>query len=200
MHLASPGPDQYSLREDSQLESASADHFIYEPRQPSSGVIHQLVTMHLETFLQEAARGPDGDGLPRFIEKEFRGVLGCGAYGRGFARFRCSACKLERLVPFSRKRNTAYSSCAGRRMTALAAHLVDEVIPLVPVRQWVLTLPHRLRYMLGWDHKLCRAVLAVYIRALLGFLRRQARKSGVLNGQGGAVTVIQRFGSVLNLM
>ena len=33
-------------------------------------------------------------------------------------------------------------------------------------------MPYRLRYMLAWDHKLCRAVL--------GFLRRQARKSGVL--------------------
>ena len=84
-------------------------------------------------------------------------------------------------------------------MTALAAHLVDEVLPLVPVRQWVLTMPYRLRYMLAWDHKLCRAVLGVYIRALLGFLRRQARKSGVLDGQGGAVTVIQRFGSALNV-
>ena len=74
-------------------------------------------------------------------------------------------------------------------MSALAAHLFDEVIPLVPVRQWVLTMPYRLRYMLAWDHKLCRTVLGVYIRALLGFLHRQARKSGVLDGHGGAVTV-----------
>jgi hypothetical protein len=84
-------------------------------------------------------------------------------------------------------------------MTALAAHLVDEVLPLVPVRQWVLTLPYRLRYMLAWDHTLCRAVLGVYIRALLGFQRRQARKSGISGGHGGAVTVIQRFGGALNV-
>jgi hypothetical protein len=45
-------------------------------------------------------------------------------------------------------------------------HLVDEVLPRVPVRQWVLTMPHRLRYLLAWDHKLCRAVLAVYVRAV----------------------------------
>ena len=31
-----------------------------------------------------------------------------------------------------------------------AAHLVDHVFPRVPVRQWVLSLPHRLRYRLAW--------------------------------------------------
>ena len=40
-----------------------------------------------------------------------------------------------------------------------AAHLVDHVLPPVPVRQWVLTLPYRLRYLLAWNHGLCRAVL-----------------------------------------
>ena len=59
-------------------------------------------------------------------------------------------------------------SCGGRRMAERAAHLVDHVLPAVPIRQWVLTLPHRLRYQLAWDHTLCRAVLAVYARALLG--------------------------------
>ena len=40
------------------------------------------------------------------------------------------------------------------------------LLPRVPVRQWVLSLPHRLRYLLAWDHRLCRAVLGVFIRAL----------------------------------
>ena len=47
-------------------------------------------------------------------------------------------------------------------MAERAASLVDEVLPQVPVRrQWVLTLPYRLRYHLAWDHALCRAVLGV---------------------------------------
>ena len=41
-------------------------------------------------------------------------------------------------------------------MTERAAHLVDEVLPAVPARQWVLTLPYRLRYLLAWDHGLIR--------------------------------------------
>jgi hypothetical protein len=43
-------------------------------------------------------------------------------------------------------------------MAERAAHLVDHVFPDVPVRQWVLSLPGRLRYHLAWDHDLCRAV------------------------------------------
>jgi hypothetical protein len=37
-------------------------------------------------------------------------------------------------------------------MAELAAHLTDHVLGGRPVRQWVLTLPHRLRYTLAWDH------------------------------------------------
>ena len=32
------------------------------------------------------------------------------------------------------------------RTTERAAHLVEAVLPWVPVRQWVLTVPYRLRY------------------------------------------------------
>ncbi len=51
-------------------------------------------------------------------------------------------------------------------MTGRAAHLVDAVLPRGPVRQWVLTVPYRLRYRLAWDHGLSRAVLRVYARVL----------------------------------
>ena len=67
------------------------------------------------------------------------------------------------------------------------------------MRQWVVSLPHRLRYLLAWDHKLCRAVLGVAVRAVLGFYRRRARCAGVPDGRSGAVTVIQRFGGGLQL-
>ena len=53
-------------------------------------------------------------------------------------------------------------------MAEQTAHLVDAVLPSVPVRQWVLTVPHRLRYRLAFDHALCRAVLGVLRRVVLG--------------------------------
>ena len=84
-------------------------------------------------------------------------------------------------------------------MTERAARLVDEVLPWVPVRQWVLTMPYRLRYLLAWNHRLCRSVLSVYARALLEFYRRRAHNRGAWDGRTGTLTVIQRFGSGLNL-
>jgi len=84
-------------------------------------------------------------------------------------------------------------------MAAGAAELVDHILPHAPVRQWVLSLPHALRYRLAWDHTLCRAVLRVYTRALLGFERRRGRKRGVVDDRSGTVTAIQRFGSGLQV-
>jgi hypothetical protein len=51
-------------------------------------------------------------------------------------------------------------------MAERAAHLVDHVLPDVPVRQWVLTVAARLRYQLAWDHARCRALAGVFVRAV----------------------------------
>jgi hypothetical protein len=166
-------------------------------RRPELTVLHQVVREHLETFLAETRLRVGGEGLPRFVERELREFLTCGVMARGFARFRCSGCKREILVSFSCKGRGFCPSCCGRRMCALAAHLVNGVLGDLPVRQWVLTLPNRLRYRLAYDHRLCRVVLAVFVRALLGFERRRARERGI-DGRGGAVTAIQGCGSALN--
>jgi hypothetical protein len=155
------------------------------------------VREHLETFLAEARLRGGGEGLPRFVERELREFVTCGSMTRGFARFRCSGCKRELLVAFSCKGRGFCPSCCGRRMCALAAHLVDGVLGGLPVRQWVLTLPHRLRYALAYDHRLCRALLGVFVRAVLAFERHRADRLGI-RGRAGAVTAIQRCGSALN--
>ena len=178
---------------------ASSGPALDEPRRAADGTLYQIVLDHFETFRSQAASIRDGEGLPRFVEQEFRDFLRCGWLAGGFARFRCGACGLNRLVAFSCKGRGFCPSCGGRRMAERAVHLVDHVFSDVPVRQWVVSLPHRLRYQLAWDHDLCRAVVAVYMHAVLGWLRRRARADGVTDGRGGAVAVIQRFGGALNL-
>ena len=84
-------------------------------------------------------------------------------------------------------------------MAERAAHLVDHVLPAdVPVRQWVLSVPHRLRYRLAYDHRLCRTVLHVFVRALRSAYRREARRQGLSGGETGMVTSVQRFGGAVN--
>jgi len=171
----------------------------YRPRDAEHTLLYAVVRDHLDNFLREASARVGGDRVPEFIEREFRGFLTCGVLAHGFARFRCEGCALDRFVPFSCKGRGFCPACGGRRMTERAAHLVDEVLPWVPVRQWVLTMPYRLRYLLAWNHRLTRAVLGAYVRCLLDFYRRRARERGIRNGRTGALTAIQRFGSGLNL-
>ncbi len=131
---------------------------------------------------------------------EFEAYLRCGILAHGFLRARCQDCGDSRLVAFSCKRRGFCGSCIGRRMCDTAAHLVDNVLPRVPVRQWVLTVPHGLRYAMAHDPALAGAVLRTFMGAVSWTLRRRARKlghRGVL--KTGAVTVIQRFDSALAL-
>jgi hypothetical protein len=163
----------------------------YEPRCPAQTALYQIVHDHFETFPAQDAGLRDGEVLPRVVEHEFRNFLRCGSLAGGFARFRCDDCGFDRLVPFSCKGRALCPSCGGRRMAERAAHLLDHVFPDVAVRQWVLSLPYRLRYELAWDHELCRGVVGVLVRAVLGLVR--ARDGGVAGGRGGAVAVIERF-------
>jgi hypothetical protein len=71
----------------------------YTPRRPGDGTLYQIVRDHFETFRAQAASLRDGEGLPRFVEQEFQDFLRCGWLAGGFARFRCGACGLDRLVP-----------------------------------------------------------------------------------------------------
>jgi hypothetical protein len=73
----------------------------YEPGDPTTTVLYGIVRDHFETVRAQAASLRDGDGLPRFVEQEFRDFLRCGCLAGGFARLRCAACGLDRLVAFS---------------------------------------------------------------------------------------------------
>ena len=54
----------------------------------------------------------------------------------------------------------------GRRMVDTAARLVDEVLPQVPVRQFVLSLPFEIRYRVAWDGKLPPVVMVALVAVM----------------------------------
>ena len=84
-------------------------------------------------------------------------------------------------------------------MSQTAAHLRDFVFPQIGVRQWVLSLPFPLRYLLSFDNKTLSILLRIYVRAVSSFYKLKAKKQGIRNPKTGAITFIQRFGGSLNL-
>ena len=89
-------------------------------------------------------------------------------------------------------------SCNARRMAEVAAHLTDEVLPHLPVRQWVLSLPKRLRPYLHHNPELAGAVLGVFLRAIRSTLR-EASPSAPGRSKLAALSFRQRLGSSVNL-
>jgi len=83
-------------------------------------------------------------------------------------------------------------------MAESAAYLVDQVIPRVPVRQWVLSFPVALRILFAAQPELLTPVLRIVHRVIGRFLLRQAGLKRA-TADTGAVTLIQRFGSAANL-
>ena len=112
---------------------------------------------HAATFFEQAEAAAGAD-LPQFVRDEFDAFLDCGILAHGFLRLRCDDCGHDKLAAFSCKRRGFCPSCGARRMAQTAAHLVDHVIPRVPVRQWVrvcqVRLPIPLRLLLAAQPKL----------------------------------------------
>ena len=55
-------------------------------------------------------------------------------------------------------------------MSETAAHLIDGVFPHVPVRQWVLSFPHALRYRLAYDAGMVTEVLGIFTKTIFASL------------------------------
>ena len=173
----------------------------YRRREPEKSPFYGFVLDHWNEFLQTAdTRSGNERRLPRFVLNTVEAFLKCGIPACGHIRVRCRSCGYEGAIPFSCKQRGFCPSCGGKRMAEIAAHLTDRVIPHVPIRQWVLTTPWDVRFILAKDAKLLGEAERIYIAEMFRHYRKQARKKG---GPGevipGAVTAVQRMGSSLNL-
>jgi hypothetical protein len=164
---------------------------------PTATSLHAIVRARFETLRRAAS---EGAGLPRYVTSEFEAFLRCGVLACGFARARCVACGADQLVAFSCKKRGVCPSCGGRRMSETAAELVDRLLPEVPVRQWVLSLPWALRLPVARDPALLTKVSRIFFEAIRAHLRAKAGGAGPGERvEVGAVTFVQRFGGSLNL-
>jgi len=79
-----------------------------------------------------------------------------------------------------------------------AALLVDEVLPLQPMRQWVLSVPFQLQFLFASQPALMGKALGIVYRAISTHITKKAGYTKT-TAHTGSVTLIQRFGSALNL-
>ena len=127
------------------------------------------------------------------------------AYVQGFAlykldiftRARCSNCGRNDLVAFSCKGCGVRPSCNTRRMVKTAAHLMDQVLPCLLVRQWVLSVPKRLCYFIQRDGTVLNMMLRIFLQGIVQSL--SASCLGVASADKAALhtdalAFIHRFG------
>ena len=179
------------------LRPSGADRDIHERHRPEETPLYRIVETCYPKFL--ARLEAEGASLPHFVQQQFDDYLKCGLLEHGFLRVKCDACRHEHLVAFSCKRRGFCPSCSARRMVESAAHLVDHVLPEQPIRQWVLTFPYPLRFLFAARPQVLSQVLGVVYRAISTYLIKKTGFTVASGAKTGAVTLIQRFGSALNL-
>jgi len=86
-------------------------------------------------------------------------------------------------------------------MAQTAAHLVEGVIPWVPTRQWVVSVPIPLRYWTAPSKDLTAQVHTIIRTTIAQYYVNQVVKRGMERQkvQPGSVTFLQRFGGALQL-
>lgn len=177
--------------------TTAAKEYAYSRHKPEEATLYKIVQNNWLSF-QAQVEQDAGYPLPDFVIKEFNEYLRCGILAHGFLRTQCEACHAEHLVAFSCKRRGFCPSCGARRMSETAAHLVDSVLPVEPIRQWVLSFPFQLRLCLAVRPKIMARALEITHHAISNYYRKKANLTKH-NGKAGAVTLIQRFGGSLNL-
>jgi hypothetical protein len=170
---------------------------MYVAHTPQDTALHSLIrNNYLQVFADKEAQGIQ---FPFHIEREFGKYLMCGIPSYGMARFCCPCCGTEKFIPFSCKSRTICPSCTGRRTADTAKHLLEEVVPHVPIRQWVLSMPYVFRFLLATRPEFLRKALAIFHRTINQHYKKKAKLLKLQNSKTGAVTIIQRFSSSLAL-
>ena len=169
----------------------------YRRHKPEQTLLYQIVEQHLPAFKRHLSEA--GISLPAFVHREFDNYLHCGLLEHGFLRVKCNGCRFEHLVAFSCKGRGLCPSCGARRMVESAAHLIDNVLPAVPVRQWVLSFPWPLRLLFARRPDVLSDCIAIINRAIETQLIHRAGLTRTRGARSGIVTLVQRFGSALNL-
>jgi len=169
----------------------------YRPRDHEASPFFKVVRDYFDEFERvypERYQKTYGYWRP-VIRSAIDKFLKCGDLKEGFARVRCPDCGKELFLAFSCRQRGACPSCAQKRALLLAHRLNDEVLADVPHRQWVFTIPRRLRVYFRYD----RSLLGKLCHAAWETLRDvYALEVDGDCGVPAMIAAVQTFGSLIN--
>ena len=145
---------------------------IYKPRDPKNSAYYRCVENHfeeLEGAWEERYERGCGFWRSHIMVVIFK-YLDCGDLHSGFARVRCDECGHEYLLAFSCKRRHFCPSCHQKRVVEYGEWLITNVLKHVPHRQWVFSIPKRLRIYFMYDRKLLAKLSKCVIGRFNGIL------------------------------
>lgn len=171
--------------------------FRYIRHRPEKKLLYKVVANNLETWL-EKRRMESASPLPEFVETSLRSYLSCGILEQGFILVSCDECENAIPVAHSCKRHSC-PSCAAKRSAEISSHLIDNVLPRVAYRQYVVTFPHKLRFWLATSRVLTNLVHSITIKMIASYYEEMAEQRGIEDPVTGGASFLQRFGSALNL-
>jgi hypothetical protein len=98
--------------------------------------------------------------LRAVVLKAFDDYLNCGILFHGCARAVCSDCGHSELIAYSCKRKNVCPSCDAKRAVIFAENLHEHVLPKLPIRHLVFSIPKRIRPFFRFDRKLSQILYA----------------------------------------
>jgi hypothetical protein len=170
---------------------------IYRPRRPQSSPLYRLLQDHFEALAGiyeerfEHRYGPWRPVVREVVEK----FLDCGLLEPGFARVRCEECGAEFLLAFSCKCRYFCPSCHAKRLAIWCDWLESELLLPIPHRQYVFSIPKRLRPYFLYDRRLLGMLSRVAYETLRDFMHSTLGEDDVVPG---AISSIQTHGTLAN--
>jgi hypothetical protein len=179
------------------LAALSSDIKVYEQRNPKQSQFYKCVEDHfesIENIWDDCYQKLYGYFRPHVMKVIYK-YLDCGDLHNGFARVKCCDCHHEYLVAFSCKGRHFCPSCHQRRVVEFGEYLSTEILDEVPHRQWVFSLPKRLRIYFMYDRKLLSKLSRCVNDVLSNYLKETVTFK---SATPGIVCAIQTFGDFLN--
>jgi len=169
----------------------------YRRRNPFSSPLWKLLDKYYDQFETEyAERYEKAYGFLRpavgFAVGKF---LKCGDLREGFARVHCDGCGHDMFVAFSCKARCLCPSCHQKRILELGMHIVEDVCFPVPHRQFVWTIPKRLRIYFRYDRALLKELPKLAWQVIRAIYQAVLDRDNIVPGM---IAIVQTHGELVH--